>query len=83
MPMYRANAAISRHRLEPLEARCKPVAIRAVLDASRQVDGSAIQSLQSFEHRTIILTEQPFEDMQPVVGVDADQNCIKSCVMNF
>jgi hypothetical protein len=81
--MYRANAAISRHRFEPLEAQRKSVTIQAILDASRQVYGSTIQSLQSFEHRTIILTEQPFEDMQPVVGVDADQKCIKSCVMNF
>ena len=83
MPMYRANADISRHRLEPLEAQREPITIRAILDAAWQVDCSAIQPLQSFEHRAIILTEQPFGHMQPIVGVDADQMRVESGVMNF
>ena len=83
MPMYRANADISRRRLEPLEPPRKSVTIRAILDVSRQVYVSTIQSLQSFEHWTIILTEQPIGDMQAVVGVNADQMRVKSCVMDF
>jgi hypothetical protein len=81
--MFSGNAGISRRRLEPVEPPRKSVTIRAILDASRQMYGSTIQSLQSFEHRSIILTEQPIGDMQALVGVNADQMGVKSCVMDF
>ncbi len=48
-----------------------------------QMDGPAIQSLQRFEHRAIVLPEQPIRDMQPIVGVNADQMGVERCMMNF
>lgn len=81
MPTVRAKAAISRHRLEPLEVRRNPVLIRTVLGAARQMDGSAIQPLQGFEHRPVVLTGQPLRYMQTIVRVDADQMDIKRGVI--
>jgi hypothetical protein len=73
----------SRHRLEPLEAPRQPVLIRAILDAAGQVDGPSLQALQGFEHRAVVLAEEPVRNVQPVVGVDSDQVRIESRVVNF
>jgi hypothetical protein len=69
------RAGISRHRLEPLEAPRKPVPIRAVLDAARQVDSPAVQPLQGFEHRAIVSPEQSVRHMKAIVAVNG---CSKS-----
>ena len=79
----RLDAAISRHRLEALKAQRQPIAIWTILNAARQVDGLAVQSLEGFQHRTIVLPEQPLGHMQPVVRVDADQMGVERGVMDL
>ena len=83
MPTYPAKAGISRHRLEALEAQRQTVAIRAVLDPTRQVYDPAVEPLQGFEHRAIFLPEQPLGNMQPIVRVDPDQMGVECGVMDF
>jgi hypothetical protein len=73
----------SRHRLEPFKAYREPIAIGTILDSARQVDALAIQSLESFQHRTIVPPKKPLGHMQPVVRVDANQMCVERGVMNF
>lgn len=57
------ESGLLSYRLEPLEADCKPVAIRPVLDPVRQMQGLAIQLLEGFQHRTVLLIEQSVRDM--------------------
>ena len=83
MPMVRANAGLLSHRLEPLEADREPVAIRPVLDPVRQMQGFAIQLLEGFQHRTVLLIEQSVRDMQPIIGIDADQMGIEGGMMDL
>jgi hypothetical protein len=45
--------------------------------------GAAMEPLQGFEHRTIVLPEQTLGYMKAVVGIDADQMGVKGSVMNF
>jgi hypothetical protein len=47
------------------------------------VDGPALQALQSFEHRAVVLTEEPVRNVQPVVDGESDQVRIESRVMNL
>jgi hypothetical protein len=70
-------------RVKPLEPLREPVAIRAILEAARQINGSAVQPFQGFQHRAVILTKQPRGDMQPVVRVDADQMGVECSMMDF
>ena len=51
--------------------------------AARQVDALAIQSLEGFQHRTIVPPKKPLRHMQPVVRVDANQMCVERGVMDF
>ena len=51
------DQAATRRRLEALEAEHKPVSIRSVLDAARQVNSPTIEPLQGVEHGAIVLTE--------------------------
>lgn len=64
MPMYRANAAISCYRLKTLEVQPEPVSIGPVLAAVRQVDSAAVQPLQGFEHRAVMLHKEPLGYVQ-------------------
>ena len=75
--------AISRRRLEPLEPQRKPISVRLVLHAVRQMDRATIQPLQGFEHRPVVLPQQPLGHMQPIVRVDADQMRVERRMMNF
>lgn len=73
------------HRFEPLEAQCEPIAIGAIFVPARQMNGPAIQSLQGFEHRAIVPTEQPIRDrdMQPILGVNSDEMSVERCMMTL
>lgn len=51
--------ALSRRRLEPLEPDREPLAVRAMFRTVRKMEGPSIQSLQCFEHRPVVLPEQP------------------------
>src|SRR5215467_2667811 len=82
MPIYRAKADTLRHHFEALKALCETVTIRPVLDAARQVDGSAIRLLQGFEHRPVVLPEQSLGDVQPV-RVNANQMRIECGMVDF
>ena len=81
--MYRENALISGRRLEPLIPLRKPVPIRAVLGAIGQMDHPAVEPLQGFEHRPVVLHQQAVGDVQFEVGVDADQMGIECGMVNF
>src|ERR1700680_1687212 len=81
--MYLPKAAMSRCRLEPLESQRKSVAVRAVLDAVRQMNRSPPQPLESFKHRAVVLPEQAFRYMEPVVGVDPYKVSVKRRMMHF
>jgi len=74
---------ISRHRLKSFETQSEPVAIRTVLDAARQMDGSAVQTLQSFEHWAVFPHEQPLGNVQLIIRVDTDQMSVEGRVMDF
>ena len=50
---------ISSRCLEPFKPQGKTIPIWLVLGAGRQVDCSPAQLLQCFEHRAVMLTEQP------------------------
>jgi hypothetical protein len=43
-----------------------------ILDAAWQMDDLAIQTLQAFEHRAVVLPKQSLRDMQAIVRIDAD-----------
>ena len=47
------------------------------------MDRSAVQPLQGFEHRAVVLPQQPLGHMQPIVRIDADQMRIEGGMMNF
>lgn len=63
----------SGRRLEPFIPLRKPVPIRAVLGAIGQMDHPAVEPLQCFECRAIVLHLQAVGNVQPVVRVDAYQ----------
>ena len=73
----------SGRRLEALEPERKTVSIGPVLIADWQMDRAAVQSLQGFEHRAVVLPEQPLRHMQPIIRVNADQMCVERRMMNF
>src|SRR5258708_11397338 len=78
-----AELRASRRRHETFKAQGEPVSIGEVLGAIWQMYGAAMQPLQSFEHRAIVLREQALGYMKSVVGNDADQMSVKGGVMNF
>lgn len=43
----------------------------------RQVDRIAMESLQRFEHRSIVLRQQSVRDVKSIVWINADQVRIK------
>jgi hypothetical protein len=45
--------------------------------------GAAMEPLQGFEHRAIVLPTQALGYMQPIVGIDADQMGIKGGMMDL
>jgi hypothetical protein len=73
----------SDRRHETLKAQGESVSIREVLGAIWQMYGAAMQPLQSFEHRTIVLCQQAARNMKSIVGIDADEMCVERGVMNF
>ncbi len=75
--------SISRHRLEALEPQRKPISVRLILHAARQVDRAAVQPLQGSEHRPVVLPQQPLGHMQPIVRIDADQMRVERRMMNL
>ncbi len=77
------GAGISRRSLEPLKAHGETIPIWVILRADRQLKGPTVQSLQRFEHRAIMLTEQALRNVQPIVGVDPDQMRIERGVMDL
>ena len=58
MPIYRAKALMSGCRLEPFITLRKPIPIRTVLGAVGQMDHPAVEPLQGFEHRPVVLHQQ-------------------------
>jgi hypothetical protein len=73
----------SRRRHETLKAQGQSVSIGEVLGAIWQMYGSAMEPLQGFEHRAIVLREQALVYMEPIVGIDADQVGIKGGMMDL
>ena len=73
----------SRRRLEPLEPHCKTVPIWAVFYPPRQMEGSAIQPFESFEHLAVVLPEQAPRHVQTVIWVDSDEMRVERGVMDF
>ena len=47
------------------------------------MDRATVQPRQGLEQRAVVLPEQPFRYMQPIVRVDADQMCIEGRVMDL
>jgi hypothetical protein len=64
---------LSRRCHEPFKTQGEPVSIGEVLGAIREMYCAAMEPLQGFEHRAIVLPEQALGYMEPVVGIDADQ----------
>ena len=69
--------------LKALESDCEPVAVGAVLSTARKVQRASVEPFQSFEHRTIVLGQQPVGDMQPVIGINTDQMRVNGRMMNL
>jgi hypothetical protein len=42
-----------------------------------------MQTLQGFEHGSIVLRQQAIRNMQPIIRIDADQMRVERSVMNF
>src|SRR5690348_7516687 len=60
----------SREALEPLGEK---IAVRSVLDASRQDQATAVDLLQAMpEHRSILLFQDIAPNVNVCVGIDAD-----------
>ena len=83
MPLYRVKVSLSPRPLEALEAHRESVSIGAVLGAVRQMDRGTDQPRQGLEHGAVVLPEQPFGYMQPIVRIDSDQMRIEGRVMEF
>ena len=73
----------SRRSPEAIEPQSETVAIRLILSPLRETKQPAIQSLDGLEHRPILLGEETFGDVQPIVWVDANQVGIEGSVMDF
>jgi hypothetical protein len=43
----------------------------------------AVEPLQGFEHRSIVLPEQALGDMEPIVGINTNQMSVKGGVMDL
>ena len=74
---------LSRNRHEAFKAQGQSVSIGEVLGAIWQMYGAAMEPLQGFEHRAIVLREQALGYMEPIVGIDADQVGIKGGMMDL
>ena len=68
------KAEVLRRGLESLEAQGKPIAIRRILLAGRQVQRCAIQLFQCFEHGAIPLNEEVLGNVQSI-AVDSRGRC--------
>lgn len=66
-----------------LEARHEPVAIGSIFVAVWQMDALAIQALQCFEHRAVLLDQQPLGHMESIIRVDSNQMCIEGGMMDL
>ncbi len=78
-----AKAGISRRRLEPLEPQDETIPVGIILGTGWQVEGPPVQLLEGLEHLAVMLIEQAFRNVQPVIWVDPDQVCIERGVMDL
>lgn len=69
--------------LEILETLRQTVQVGPVFLARRRLQRCALQCLQDFQHRPVLLRQQPFRYMQAVIGIDADQMPVESGMMQL
>lgn len=77
------TTAFLGRRPEPIEASRQPVPVRSIPFSRWQVKRGVLQPLERFEHRTIALAEQPLRDMDPVIGIDADEMSVEGGVVDL
>jgi len=65
-----------------LEARSESLAVRAPLNAARQLDRCSLKALQDVEHWPVLIVEQPLGDVHLVVRRNTNQIVIEGAVMN-
>ena len=73
----------SRRSPETIEPQSEPVSIRLVPNPLRKAKQSSVQPFNRLQHRPILLGEEAFGDVQPIVWVDANQVGIEGGVMDF
>ncbi len=66
-----------------IEPQGETVVVWIILGAGRQLEGPPVQLLQGFEHLAVMLIEQAFGNVQPVIWVDPDQVRIERGVMDL